>query len=90
MADAGQAAAKIVSSHALVGGCQCGAVRYRIDGTVHRLNVCHCLDCQKQSGSAFGMSLVIEPSAFRLEAGALKEFVTTAASGREKDVCVLS
>jgi len=68
----------------LTGGCQCGAVRYFIDGGVRRLNVCHCLDCQKQSGSAFGMSLVIAPGCFRLESGTLKEFVTTTASGREK------
>lgn len=68
----------------LNGACQCGSVRYRVDGKVHRLNICHCLDCQKQSGSAFGMSLVIEPAAFHLEFGALKEFVTTTASGREK------
>ncbi len=73
-----------MSIKAITGGCQCGAVRYRIDGKVYRLNVCHCLDCQKQSGSAFGMSLVIDPAAFLLEAGRLKEFVTTTASGREK------
>lgn len=75
-----------MASDALTGGCQCGTVRYRIQGQVRRLNVCHCLDCQKQSGSAFGMSLVIEPGGFSLETGRLREFVTTAASGREK-VC---
>ena len=68
----------------LTGSCQCGAVRYCIDGGVHRLNVCHCLDCQKQSGSAFGMSLIIDPGCFQLESGRLKEFMTTAASGRQK------
>jgi hypothetical protein len=77
----------IVPTEILTGTCQCGAVRYKIDGTIHRLNVCHCPDCQKQSGSAFGMSLVIEPAAFHLEAGVPTEFVTTAASGREK-TCV--
>lgn len=66
------------------GSCQCGQIRYQIDGEVYRLNVCHCRDCQKQSGSAFGMSLVIEPRAFELLSGELKHFRTTAASGREK------
>lgn len=66
------------------GGCQCGRVRYAVQGTIYRLNICHCTDCQRQSGSAFGMSLVIAPDAFRLTAGELKTFELRAASGRTK------
>jgi len=66
------------------GGCQCGFVRYSITDEPIRLNVCHCKDCQRQSGSAFGMSLVIRPEAFRLEAGNIKEFEVQADSGRAK------
>ena len=73
-----------MSSQRLTGACQCGAIRYSIDGEVYRLNVCHCRDCQRQSGSAFGMSLIIRPDAFRLGSGTLKEFQTTADSGRRK------
>ncbi len=68
----------------LTGECQCGKVKYSVQGDVHSLNVCHCLDCQKQSGSAFGMSLIIEPDNFQLSSGELSTFLTTAASGREK------
>lgn len=39
------------------GGCQCGAVRYRIAGEPEWLTICHCSECKHQSGSAFGMSL---------------------------------
>lgn len=42
------------------GGCQCGAVRYRIDGDPLVLAICHCTQCQRQSGSAFGMSLIVD------------------------------
>jgi len=37
------------------GGCLCGAVRYAIDGqpVPGRQLLCHCCDCQKQTGSAF-------------------------------------
>lgn len=42
------------------GGCQCGAVRYRLTGGARMLYVCHCTDCQKQSSSAFGMSLIVD------------------------------
>lgn len=66
------------------GGCQCGYVRYMLDGDAYRLNICHCRDCQRQSGSAFGMSLVIPPATFRLTSGELRTFEIMADSGRTK------
>jgi hypothetical protein len=33
--------------------CQCGQLRVRAQGEPVRVSVCHCLDCQKRSGSAF-------------------------------------
>jgi hypothetical protein len=66
------------------GGCQCGAVRYRIEGSPLALAVCHCRECQRQSGSAFGMSLAVPSAAFRLLSGALKTFRVTCDSGRVK------
>ena len=42
------------------GGCQCGNIRYRLSEKPHMLYVCHCSDCQKQSASAFGMSLIMK------------------------------
>lgn len=35
------------------GGCQCGAVRYRIRGAVGSAHLCHCRMCQKAAGSYF-------------------------------------
>ena len=66
------------------GGCQCGHVRYVLNGAIHRLNICHCRDCQRQSGSAFGMSLVIPPETFALTSGELRTFEVVAYSGRTK------
>lgn len=43
----------------LAGGCQCGAVRYRVTGRPLGFHICHCRDCQRQSASAFGESLQI-------------------------------
>jgi len=37
----------------LTGGCQCGAVRYRLDGDPAGANICHCRMCQKASGGPF-------------------------------------
>jgi hypothetical protein len=41
----------------LTGGCQCGAVRYRLIVEPTGVNICHCRMCQKASGAplmAFG------------------------------------
>jgi hypothetical protein len=35
------------------GGCQCGAVRFRVAG-LGRASICHCRMCQKAFGSFFG------------------------------------
>src|SRR5262245_3628287 len=66
------------------GGCQCGRVRYRMEGEPLGLAVCHCIECQRQSGSAFGMSLAIRRNGFRLLSGELREFTTVCDSGRMK------
>jgi len=66
------------------GGCQCGSLRYRIEGAPLGLAVCHCTECQKQSGSAFGMSLLVPRAAFRLLSGELRRFDVRCDSGRTK------
>jgi hypothetical protein len=47
------------------GGCACGAVRYRLSSDPMFTHCCHCLNCQRQTGSAFVINLLIE--ADRLE-----------------------
>ena len=42
------------------GGCSCGAVRYRLASEPLFVHCCHCLNCQRQTGSAFVINLLIE------------------------------
>lgn len=42
------------------GGCECGAVRYRMSAKPIFVNCCHCRDCQKITGSAFAINALIE------------------------------
>ncbi len=42
------------SEGAKTGGCQCGAVRFRINGELGRASICHCRMCQKAFGGFFG------------------------------------
>lgn len=66
------------------GGCQCGFVRYVIEGQPGSLAVCHCNGCQRQSGSAFGMTLLIEARQLTLSRGELESFEVDCDSGRRK------
>ncbi len=66
------------------GGCQCGNIRYEVVGTPKQLLACHCTDCQRQSGSAFGMTLVVNEADFRLTQGEPKTFASKSDTGRAK------
>ncbi len=65
----------------LEGGCQCGAVRYRITSPPLTLYLCHCTECQKQSSSAFGMSMWVRRSDLEIVQGDPKVWKRPAASG---------
>jgi hypothetical protein len=51
------------------GGCACGAVRYRLTTEPLFTHCCHCLNCQRQTGSAFVINLLIEADRMELLAG---------------------
>jgi hypothetical protein len=51
------------------GGCACGAVRYRLSSDPLFVHCCHCLNCQRQTGSAFVINLLIEADRVELLAG---------------------
>lgn len=40
------------------GGCVCGGMRFKASGTPLRVTVCHCLWCQRRTGTAFGTEVV--------------------------------
>lgn len=67
----------------LTGGCQCGAVTYRAKSAA-RGYACHCLDCQKQSSSAFGISIPVDAADLSVE-GDIACFTKTADSGAQTD-----
>jgi hypothetical protein len=52
------------------GGCACGAVRYRLTSDPLFTHCCHCLNCQRQTGSAFVINVLIEADRVELIAGA--------------------
>jgi hypothetical protein len=67
------------------GSCQCGTIQYSIDCEPLVAYCCHCTDCQKQSSSAFGISVWFPAAKFSLSSGELSIWKTRADSGRVKE-----
>jgi len=51
------------------GGCQCGAVRYRVDGPLRDPHLCHCRMCQKAAGNYFMPLAGVELADFAITRG---------------------
>ncbi len=69
----------------LTGSCQCRAIRYEIRAEPLTLYACHCTECQKQSGSAFALSMVVLRESVAVTAGEPKIWQRRHESGRIMD-----
>jgi hypothetical protein len=67
-----------VSEH--TASCRCGQFRITVTGEPVRVSVCHCLACQKRSGSAFSAQARWPGDRVRTD-GRSKEWTRTADSG---------
>ena len=64
------------------GGCLCGAVKFGFEKpNLISAHHCHCIDCQKSTGSGKATILMLPSKAIKME-GELKFHTTTTASGR--------
>ena len=70
----------------LQGGCACGAVRYRLVSQPMFVHCCHCLDCQRQTGSAFVLNALIEADRVTLSSGAPEPVGVPTDSGKPHDI----
>lgn len=64
------------------GGCQCGAVRYRLKARPLGIYACHCKDCQRFSGTTHTLSMIVNAGDVDLMEGSLAGFDKAADSGR--------
>ena len=68
------------------GRCACGAVRYRLTSAPMFTHCCHCLDCQRQTGSAFVLNALIETDRIEVLAEAPVAVPVPTDSGGPHDV----
>jgi len=49
-----------IDPYPIEGGCDCRAIRYRMQTRPLFVNCCHCRWCQRESGAAFALNAMIE------------------------------
>lgn len=64
------------------GGCTCGALRYELTASPLFVHCCHCRWCQRESGSAFAINLLIEAGNVRLLSGTPNRVAVPTNSGK--------
>jgi hypothetical protein len=66
--------------------CQCGQLSAAISGTTDQIVACHCIECQRRSGSPFGV-IAYYPAAAVALSGEAREFSRIADSGKRFTTC---
>ena len=74
------------TSARLEGGCACGAVRYRLASEPLFVHCCHCLNCQRQTGSAFVVNVLIETDRVELLAGEPQPVSVPRSGGKKQKI----
>lgn len=69
----------------LTGGCQCGAVRYKIEGEAAHNALCHCADCRASAGAPVVGWLAVKEDQFTLLAGSVTTY--HGKNGAERQFC---
>jgi len=64
------------------GGCQCGALRYRIDAPLTDSAHCHCAICRRSSGGILTTWVTVPRQAFHWLRGTPKAFASSASCTR--------
>ena len=66
----------------IVGGCLCGAVRYKSESEPVMTGVCHCRHCQRQTGTSFSILVAVPKGSLQFEGRPLAAFNDIGESGQ--------
>ena len=56
-------------THRQTGKCRCGQVQFEVESLPLITMVCHCIGCQRMTGSAFALSALYMSDAFKVTSG---------------------
>ena len=68
------------------GCCLCGYIKYIAEVDVETTSICHCSDCQVNSGTAFGFVVGVMDNQFELQTGKLSIYIKIAESGSKREL----
>jgi hypothetical protein len=68
------------------GGCDCGAIRYRMETAPLIVHCCHCRWCQRESGASFALNAMIESDRVTSLQSAPELVDTPSQSGRGQQI----
>jgi hypothetical protein len=63
-----------MTSNIFTGGCQCGAIRFRVEGDLNDASICHCRMCQKAFGNFYAPLASVRGKVFEWTRGEPKRF----------------
>jgi hypothetical protein len=64
--------------------CHCGQLRLEVQGDPFVVSICHCLACQRRTGSAFGMQAAFTPDQVRV-VGRFSDFLRVSDEADRKE-----
>lgn len=70
----------------LEGGCDCKAVRYRLETAPLFVHCCHCRWCQRETGASFALNALYEADRVTLLAGGPEPVDTPSNSGKGQKI----
>ena len=62
--------------------CHCGRIELSCEGDPRKISMCHCLDCQRRTGSPFSIAVFYSRDKVRVERGSPSSFERQSASGK--------
>ncbi len=65
------------------GQCLCGSMTYEITAEPINSITCHCKHCQKASGSAFSINIVVPSDSFEITGNTLTDYLDQGDSGQD-------
>ena len=66
----------------LTGRCLCGRLRFRVTEDPIAFYACHCTDCRRECGAAYGLTMLFRRSALEHESGEVRSIAVRVDTGR--------